>query len=109
MCIQNKLTNYKTKDVEVKVMLDKLKSCFGQIDSIRDQAQLIAQQSNQSHSGAMGAYGGNFDPDRNSSYLNDITNIASNVLQKGANLINAGNTGLNLGGGRGNQASGGLN
>jgi len=110
MCIQNKLANYQTKDVEVKVMLDKLKSCFGQIDSIRDQAQLIAQQSNQSNAGPAGGGGGNFEQDRGQSYLNDITSIASNVLAKGANFINAGNTSLNLGGaGRNQQASAGLN
>lgn len=52
---------------------------------------------------------GNYDQERSQSYLNEFTSIASNIVLKGANLINAGNTGLNLGGGRGQQASGGLN
>jgi len=54
----------------------------------------------------MGAPGG-YDQDRGASYLNDITTFASGIssfVQKGANLINAGNTG-----GRGQPAGGGVN
>ena len=109
MCIQNKLGYYKTKDIEVKVMLDKLKGCFGQIDSIRDQAQLIAQQSNQSAMG--GAFSSTYDQDRSQSYLNDITTITSSItsfVQKGMANINAGQTALNIPGVR-QQTGGGLN
>ena len=42
MSIENKLSDYQTKDVEVKVLLEKLKGCFSSIGAIRDQAQQIA-------------------------------------------------------------------
>ena len=38
VCIQNKLANYRTKDVTLKVIIDKLKSNFSQIDAIKENA-----------------------------------------------------------------------
>ena len=40
--VSNKLDNYQTRDVGTKVAIEKLKSCFNQIDAIRDKAQLIS-------------------------------------------------------------------
>lgn len=49
LCIQNKLDNYQTRDVGTKVTIEKLRSCFQQIDAIRQKAQLIqSQQSTES-------------------------------------------------------------
>ena len=36
------LENYSTKDVGTKVAIEKLKSCFSQIDAIKEKAQLIS-------------------------------------------------------------------
>ena len=80
MCIENKLSDYQTKDVEVKVLLEKLKGCFSSIGAIRDQAQQIAQ----ANAGATGIAGGVSDQ----GYINDITSLASNFVQRGATLLN---------------------
>ena len=40
MCIQSKLMNYSTKNVQIGVVVDKIKGCYGQIDAIRAKAQM---------------------------------------------------------------------
>jgi len=93
MCIQQKLTGYSTKDIKVKTVIDKVNSCFGQINAIKDKAQMIAQQ--QAGSSNFGFNTANvsrdqYDDGRTQSYLNDITSIASgitNFVQKGANMV----------------------
>lgn len=84
VCVQQKLEKYFTKDIEVKVVVDKLKSCFDQIKAKRDQALQLAQQHSGSFSDGAGA-----------SYMNDIEKLASGIsglVQKGANFIKDSNT-----------------
>lgn len=81
MCIQNKLDNYQTRDVGTKVAIEKLKSCFNQIDAIRDKAQLISNSD-------LGGRGSQImDADKGGSYLNDITSGFSSLMAKTKEVI----------------------
>jgi len=93
MCIQNRLANYDTKDVRVRVIISKVKACFEHIEAVKKNALEISTQRSAFQPGAAvqgrdGAAGSMYDTERSQSYLNDITSLAGGLIQRGANLIN---------------------
>ena len=77
MCIVSKLEYYNTNDVEVKVMIDKVKSASAQIRAIKDHAQQMAQQSGTSSAVSSALIGlvGQELGDKSNTYINDIKSI----------------------------------
>ena len=86
MCIVSKLEYYQTHDVEVKVMIDKVKSGGSQIRAIKDHAQQMAQTQNP-HSAVSSALIGLVGQelgDKSNTYLNDIKNIFGGPTRAGS-------------------------
>lgn len=66
-----------------KVAIEKLKSCFSQIDAIKEKAQLISVSELGGRPGASQI----MDGDKGGSYLNDITSGFSNFMAKTKEVI----------------------
>lgn len=101
MCIQNRLMDYDTKDVRVRVTITKVKACFEHIENIKKNAMEISSQTRGPNAGSMSGMRNDssmYDPERSQSYLNDITSIAGGLIQKGANLINQSQLRAGMGG-----------
>lgn len=84
-CVFKALRNYETKDPKVRVVVEKVKSLFGEIENIKQRAVFIQQSQTASGSMFGGAFGlgGTAEDEMKKSYISDIRNFFTKSMKGG--------------------------
>ena len=79
-CVYKQIKNYETKDPKIRPLIDKIKSLFGEIDSIKQKAIYIQSAGGQ---GSMLGNMSGFDDENKKSLISDIKNYFTKSYRPG--------------------------